>query len=167
VVERVAPVIREATEADLTALEWEGRYKHFRRLYRRAMNEAQKGRRILLVAEVDDQIIGQLFVQLQSRAGRLADGNTTGYLYSFRVRPEHRNRGVGSALLSRAEQALREHGFERAVIAVAKENERARRMYESHGYKFVAEDPGEWSYLDHEGNLQRVSEPAEIMQKFL
>lgn len=166
-VDRIAPVIREATEADLRALEWEGRFKHFRRLYRRAMEEANHGRRVLLVAEIDDQIIGQLFVQLESRAGRLADGNTSGYLYSFRVRPEHRNRGVGSALLLRAEKTLRDRGFQRAVIAVAKENEKARRMYEKHGYQFVADDPGEWSYLDHEGNLRRVSEPAEIMQKLL
>ena len=76
-VDQVAPLIREAQESDLRALEWEGRYKHFRRLYRQAMREAQQGRRILLVAELEEEIVGQLFVQLESRAGRLADGSTS------------------------------------------------------------------------------------------
>jgi ribosomal protein S18 acetylase RimI-like enzyme len=167
VVEQIAVRIRQASESDLAALEWEGRYKHFRRLYRRAMNEAKQGRRILLVAEYEGRIVGQIFIQLQSRGGRLADGDTSGYLYAFRVRPEFRSQGIGSLLLSSAEQELRERNFQRAVIAVAKDNERARRMYENHDYQFMADDPGDWSYIDHEGNLRRVSEPAEIMQKQL
>lgn len=166
-VDQLAVRIREATEGDLQALEWEGRYKHFRRIYRRAMEEAQRGRRILLVAEVDEKLVGQIFIQLQSRSGKLADGGYSGYLYSFRVRPAYRNRGIGSMLLSAAEQELRERAFERAVIAVAKDNPRARQLYESRGYEFMADDPGNWSYIDHEGNLRHVSEPAEIMQKFL
>ena len=166
-VDQVAVRIREAEEKDLPALEWEGQYKHFRRLYRRAMDEAKQGRRILLLAETDDRIVGQIFVQLQSRAGQLADGGFSGYLYSFRVRPQYRGMGIGTMLLARAEKELRSRAFERAVIAVAKNNDRARKMYEDNGYRFMADDPGSWSYLDHEGKLQHVSEPAEIMQKSL
>lgn len=166
-VDKTAVRIREAIESDLPQLEWEGRYQHFRRLYRRAMDEALQGRRILLIAEADNRIVGQIFVQLQSRAGKLADGGYSGYLYSFRVRPEYRGQGIGTSLLRRAEEELRERAFERAVIAVAKNNERARRMYQDNGYRFMADDPGKWSYIDHEGNLKHVSEPAEIMEKML
>jgi ribosomal protein S18 acetylase RimI-like enzyme len=166
-VDQIAVRIREASESDLRSLEWEGRYTHFRRLYRRAMDEAKQGRRILLVAEVDYQVVGQIFIQLQSRRAELADGGYSGYLYSFRVRPNYRNRGIGSMLLTAAEDELRQRAFKRAVIAVAKKNERARSLYESHGYQFMADDPGKWSYIDHEGNLRHVSEPADIMQKLL
>lgn len=164
-VDRPRVKIREAKEADLRALEWEGRYQHYRRLYRRAMAEAKKGRRVLLVAEAEERIVGQIFVQLSSGRGEYADGEQSGYLYSFRVRPEYRNQGIGTQLLEAAEEELTTRGFTRAVIAVAKENQAALRLYESLGYAVFAEDPGKWSYVDHEGELRRVSEPAYVLEK--
>jgi ribosomal protein S18 acetylase RimI-like enzyme len=166
-VERERILIREAREQDLPEMEWEGRYQHFRRLYRHALSEAKRGRRVLLVAEVKDQIVGQVFVQLTSSRAELADGSHSGYLYSFRVRPEFRNQGIGTQLLLEAEATLRGQGFERAVIAVARDNSRALRLYESKGYQRFAEDPGEWSYVDHEGRVRHVSEPAFMLEKFL
>lgn len=166
-VERSKVLVREARESDLKALEWEGRYQHFRRLYRRAMAEAKRGRRILLVAEVEGRIVGQIFIQLASGRAELADGERSGYLYAFRVRPAFRGQGIGSQLLQAAEDELRVRAFERAVIAVAQDNPAALRLYESRGYVRFAEDPGEWSYIDHRGQLQRVTEPAFILEKRL
>jgi ribosomal protein S18 acetylase RimI-like enzyme len=166
-VERAGVLVREARESDLQALEWEGRYQHFRRLYRRAMSEAKRGRRILLVAEMDQRVVGQIFIQLASGRAELADGEQSGYLYAFRVRPTYRGHGIGTQLLEAAEQALRDRGFRRAVIAVAQDNPAALRLYENHRYIRFAEDPGEWSYIDHRGRLQRVSEPAFILEKRL
>jgi ribosomal protein S18 acetylase RimI-like enzyme len=166
-VERAEVLIREAKEEDLRALEWEGRYQHFRRLYRRAMAEAKRGRRILLVAEAGDRIVGQIFLQLASARKELADGGSSGYLYAFRVRPDCRNMGIGSMLLDAAERELRERSFERAVIAVSRENKAAQRLYERRGYQRFAEDPGKWTYVDHEGQLRHVSEPAYILEKHL
>jgi ribosomal protein S18 acetylase RimI-like enzyme len=99
----------------LPALEWEGRYQHFRRLYRHAMAEARRGRRVLLVADVDGQIVGQVFIQLTSGRADLADGSHSGYLYAFRVRPQFRNQGIGTQLLLEAEAVLRRQHFHRAV----------------------------------------------------
>lgn len=166
-VERTRVTVREATEEDLPALEWEGRYQHFRRLYRHALSEAQRGRRILLVAEADGKIIGQIFIQLSSGRAELADGRTSGYLYAFRVRPDYRGQGIGTQLLEQAEHILQERAFKRAVIAVARDNLGALRLYEQHGYHQFAKDPGEWSYVDHEGQLRHVSEPAYILEKLL
>lgn len=166
-VEKVDVVIREAREGDLEALEWEGRYQHFRRLYRNAMNQARRGRRILLVAESEGMIVGQVFVQLVSSKGVYADGSSSGYLYAFRVRPEYRSQGIGGELLRAAEDELKARSFTRAVIAVAKTNDRARRLYEKFGFSKVGDDPGRWSYLDHEGKIRHVSEPAFILEKLL
>jgi ribosomal protein S18 acetylase RimI-like enzyme len=166
-VERVEVLIRQAREGDLSALEWEGRYQHFRRLYRRAMSQAKLGHRILLVAEVDGRIVGQIFAQLASGRADLADGASSGYLYAFRVRPNYRNQGIGTRLIESAQDELRRRGFRRVVIAVAKTNMGARRLYEKLGYKRFAEDPGEWSYIDHEGKLRHVSEPAYVLEREL
>jgi ribosomal protein S18 acetylase RimI-like enzyme len=131
------------------------------------MAESRRGRRVLLVADVEGQIVGQVFVQLTSARAELADGSYSGYLYAFRVRPEFRNQGIGTQLLLEAEGILRGQGFSRAVIAVAKKNHRALRLYESMGYRRFAEDPGRWSYVDHEGRMRHVSEPAHMLEKEL
>lgn len=160
-------VIRRAEENDLPALEWEGEFAHYRRLYHHAMNEAKRGRRILLVAETDGLLVGQIFIQFSSGRSELADGTRSGYLYSFRVRPEYRSMGIGSSLMKEAERILRQQAFRRAVIAVARDNIGAQKLYEDRGYARFAEDPGEWSYVDHKGEPQEVHEPAYLYQKQL
>jgi ribosomal protein S18 acetylase RimI-like enzyme len=160
-------VIRLATEADLTALEWEGEYLHYRRLFKKAMVEARRGRRLLLLAAVDGQLVGQIFVQLSTRRAFSSSGTDSGYLYAFRVKGPHRNQGIGTQLIREAESQLRALGYGRVVISVAKRNAPARRLYQRLEYRVFSEDPGEWSYLDHLGQLREVSEPAFVLEKWL
>jgi len=88
-------------------------------------------------------------------------------LYAFRVKTPYRNQGVGSQLIHEAEQNLSNGGYVRAVISVEKQNVSARRLYERAGYAVVRENSGEWSYIDHEGKLQEVREPAFVLEKWL
>lgn len=166
-VERTAVLIRPATEADLPALEWDGEYRHFRRVYRAALNEARQDRRMVLVAELGCEVVGQLFVQLENVQLDPGGRRPTGYLYALRVRPPFRNQGIGTALVARAEYDLRRRRFVRAAIAVAKDNSRALRLYRRLGYQMFAEDPGTWSYLDDEGRLRQVFEPSYLLDKEL
>ena len=159
--------IRRARNADLPALEWEGEYRRYRRLYQLAMEEANQGRRILFVAEVSGEIVGQIFVKFSFNRPEFDVGIPTGYLQSFRIKAEFRNHGIGTSLINRAEDSLRNRGVLRAVIAVAKDNQSARRLYERLGYTVLAEDPGQWSYIDDSGQLQHVFEPAYLMHKSL
>ncbi|MFV1858159.1 MAG: GNAT family N-acetyltransferase [Anaerolineales bacterium] len=159
--------IRFASAADLKALEWEGEYAHYRRLFKRAIDEARHGRRILLLAEIREKVVGQIFVQLTTRATFSIEGASSGYLYAFRVKALYRNRGVGGQLLQEAELSLAVRGFRRSVISVSKRNVAARRLYARAGYTVFTEDPGEWSYIDHEGRLREVHEPAFVMEKWL
>ncbi len=159
--------IRFATAADLKALEWDGEYSHYRRLFQRAIEEARHGRRILLLAELEGQLVGQIFVQLTTRINFSTEGASSGYLYAFRVKSAYRNRGVGSQLLHEAESNLAARGILRAVISVAKRNGAARRLYERAGYAVFTEDSGDWSYIDHEGRLREVHEPAFVLEKWL
>lgn len=160
-------VVRFATDADLTALEWEGQFVHYRRLFKKAVAEARRGRRLLLLAEVEGQIVGQVFVQLSTRPAFSASGCTSGYLYAFRVKEPHRNQGIGTQLIREAESRLRRLGYDRVVISVATRNTAARRLYERLDYRIFSEDPGEWSYVDHLGQVREVREPAFVLEKWL
>lgn len=162
VAETVDVIIRNGNAPDLPGMEWEGKYSRYRRLYKLAMDEARAGRRIILVAEVAGQIIGQIIIHLNR-----ADPTATGYLYAFRVRPEWRNRGIGTRLIQEAEAALIRRGYRRALIAVAMNNPGARRLYERMGYSHFAQDAGEWSFIDDHGLLQRVVEPSWLMERSL
>ena len=164
-VETVDLRIREATEADLPGMEWEGEYIHFRKVYRDAMKEAKQRRRVILVADVGNELVGQIFVNYYSTWRMAQPGLLTGYLHSFRVKPTYRNRGIGGYLIQTAE--LVERHFQRVVISVAKMNDAALRLYKNHGYAILREDPGRWSFLDHQNQVQHISEPAYILQKLL
>jgi ribosomal protein S18 acetylase RimI-like enzyme len=161
--------IRTLEETDLPALEWDGEFKHFRRLFRQAYEDMRAGRRLLLVLEhlPTASIIGQVFIQWSSSDFRLADGTGRGYLYSLRVKPEFRGRGLGTKLLRAAEDALRARRMCFASIGVEKNNLRARTLYERLGYRLIGEDPGRWSYIDHRGERRDVSEPAWLLEKNL
>jgi len=166
-VEALRFVIRPGRQDDLPALEWDGEYRHYRALYRAAWEDVRRGERELIVAEIDGQVVGQIFVHYNSPWPVPASDRPPGYLYAFRVRPEVRGQGVGRALLREAEATLIRSGATHAVIAVARANVEARRLYERLGYVWFADDPGEWAFVDERGEFRRVHEPAHLLVKEL
>jgi ribosomal protein S18 acetylase RimI-like enzyme len=160
--------VRQVKQHDLPALEWEGEYRHFRRLYSDIYHSACQGKAVLWVADLDlTGLVGQVFVQLDSARKELADGRLRAYIYGFRVRPLYRNLGIGGQILETVERDLEERSFRLATLNVARQNQDARRFYERYGYRVVADEPGRWSYLDDTGNRQEVHEPAWRMEKNL
>jgi ribosomal protein S18 acetylase RimI-like enzyme len=158
--------VRQVTQDDLPALEWDGEYRHFRRLYLDIYQSACQGKAVLWVAELSSQgIIGQVFVQLASARKELADGCSRAYIYGFRVRLEHRGQGVGGLMLDTVEQDLDHRAYRYVTLNVGRDNPGAKRFYERHGYQVVAAEPGRWSYLDDLGNRHEVHEPAWRMEK--
>lgn len=119
------------------------------------------------MAEADSRIVGQLFVQLDFPPRPDSGIRPTAYLYSFRVRPEYRQQGIGTQLIQSAEERLAGMGYRRTVISVAVANRTARRLYERLGYRVFTQDPGQWSYVDDRGQLQQVDEPAHVLEKDL
>lgn len=159
--------IRSVQEADLPALEWDGQYRHYRRVFRQTFEETRQGKRLMLAAVIAGEIIGQIFVQLTGNNSLLVDGKQRGYLYALRVKPHWQRRGVGRQLIRAGEAELARRRYCIAVIAAAKNNPAARRLYERLGYRVFAEDPGLWYYTDAEGRQQRVEEPAWLLEKHL
>lgn len=160
-------IIRSLREEDLPALEWDGEYRHFRRLYRRFYEQMRAGQRMILVAVVDQEIIGQTFVQYFIHRVDLPAALVPGYLHAVRVKPAFRNQGIGTILIEQSEQVLVRKGMNCCVIAVDVENEAARRLYERLGYRHFADDDGEWSYVDDQGTYRFVSNPANLLLKEL
>lgn len=159
--------IRPAVEADLPGMEWEGEYRQYRRVYRHVMEEMQLGKRLILVAECEDYLVGQIFIQFNAHRVDIHRGFLSAYFHAFRVRPAYRNRGIGTRLILEAESVLHQAKYERVAIAVAKDNLGARRLYERLGYRFYKDDPGQWSFVDHKGKLVHVNEPSVLLEKWL
>lgn len=161
-------VLRLARSSDLPKLEWFGQYTHYRRLFQTTYEDQQQRRRLMLLAVVNDFPIGQVFIHLgdalcrpqQSSYGR-------GYLYALRVLEPFRGQGIGTRLIQCAEEQILASGLRWAVIAAAKDNPGARRLYERLGYVVYSEDAGHWDYTDNEGRVQHVHEPAWLLQKRL
>jgi len=160
-------LIRPLTEQDLSALEWEGVYRSHRTVFRRTFEEMQQGQKIMLVAVRGEEIVGQIFVQLESSEARFANGRTRGYLYSLRVRPAWQRQGIGTQLIGAGEAELHTRGFTTAVISAGKENPGALRLYQRLGYRVFAEDPGVWYFTDVNGNQQCFQEPCWVLEKSL
>jgi ribosomal protein S18 acetylase RimI-like enzyme len=159
---------RKVEASDLPALEWEGEYIHFRRLYSEAYQASLEGRVLLWVVELDGVgIVGQLFIQLNSARKELANGFSRAYIYGFRIKPAYRGRGLGTWMMVQVEADLARRGYQWATLNVGRDNPKARRLYERLDYHVAADEPGRWSYIDHLGQRQDVNEPAWRMEKRL
>lgn len=80
----------------------------------------------------DDPAVGVALVSMRTNVW--TDG-LVALLDELYVAPEHRNRGLGTALLALAEQTARERGCAWLEINVDGEDVDARRFYERHGYR--------------------------------
>ena len=161
-------IVRHAREEDLNAMEWEGEFTYFRRVYADAFQRMERGYSALWVAEMADiGLIGQVFIQMTCDRPELADGIDRAYLYSFRVRDAYRSQGVGSKMMEVVEEDLRQRGFAFVTLNVARDNPRAQQLYIKRGYHVVATEPGVWSYPDDKGVWHNVEEPAWRMEKLL
>jgi ribosomal protein S18 acetylase RimI-like enzyme len=160
--------IRQAEKGDLADLEWNGEYKHFRRLYVDTYMMVEQGAAVIWIAESNGSgLIGQCFVSLKRNRPELADGIVRAYIYGFRVKPEYRSRGIGTRIMYAIEDDLRNRGFQQVTLNVGQDNHNARCFYERLGYIVVSADPGYWSYIDDQGRRIDMHEPAWRMVKDL
>lgn len=160
--------IREMSQDDLPALEWDGEYTHFRVVYQGVYKRMQKGTAMAWVAETPTSgIVGQVFLQLDCDRPELADGWNRAYLFSFRMKPDFRNLGLGTKMMVVLEDYLLERKYSRLTLNVARDNLDAIRLYQRCGFQIVAEEPGIWSFVDHKGDWHTVEEPSWRMEKKL
>lgn len=86
----------------------------------------------LFVARIEGALAGFVMFSLERRLYTLS--TTRGIVHNLYVVPDHRESGVGSALLERAEAALAADGADRVSLEALVDNAAARRFYEARGY---------------------------------
>jgi ribosomal protein S18 acetylase RimI-like enzyme len=91
-----------------------------------------------LVAESEGKIVGAVWVRVMNDYGHI-DNNTLSLAIS--LYKGYRNRGIGTELLQRMLDYLKEEGYRQVSLSVQKANY-ALRMYQKTGFEVVA-DKGE------------------------
>lgn len=105
------------------------------------------------VVEIDGQVAGMLVAfpmyvdpsaveddPVLAPYSKLEEDNSY-YICGMALFPEFRGRGVGTRLLSLAEQHAVEKGFEKLSLIVFEQNTGARQLYGRSGYVEVAREP--------------------------
>ena len=132
--------------------------------------QQRAGTATFLVCWDGDQPLGWGLVQWQGCLGERARAvfPSCVELNHLQVRPEHRGRGAGSAILASAEQLVRERGLGRLAVSVGVDNPDAARLYRRLGYRPTAVlDDCAYSWFDGDGQRHDEVETAELLVKDL
>ena len=93
-----------------------------------------------LVAEVDQKVIGAVWVRIMNDYGHVND-NTPSFAIS--LYKEYRGMGIGTEMMRQMLAILKNCGYEQASLAVQKANY-AVRMYQKVGFEIVDENDEEY-----------------------
>ncbi|MCM1496192.1 MAG: GNAT family N-acetyltransferase [Bacteroides sp.] len=96
-----------------------------------------------LVAEVEDKIVGAVWVGIADEYGHLDDETPS---FSISLYKEFRGLGIGTALMKRMLKLLKSKGYKKASLGVNKENY-AVRMYQKVGFEIVGDGADETEWL--------------------
>lgn len=88
----------------------------------------------LLVAESGRAIVGFVSIEIVTKLHPDEEQAPYAYVSDLVVLPQHRGRGVGTALLERAEVCARNAGVSVLRIAVFVKNQEAARLYRRFGF---------------------------------
>lgn len=89
----------------------------------------------IFMAEYAEQTAGFVCVVASTRGESPEDPEPFAWIHEIYVKPEHRRRGVASALMAEAERFARSQGARRLRLGVLDWNEQARALYASRGFR--------------------------------
>ena len=93
-----------------------------------------------LVAEVDNKVIGAVWVRIMNDYGHIDDRTPS---FAISLYKEYRGKGVGTEMMRKMLAVLKNCGYERASLAVQKANY-AVKMYQKIGFEIVDENEEEY-----------------------
>ena len=93
-----------------------------------------------IVAEDDDMVIGAVWTRIMNDYGHVDDDTPS---FAISLYKEYRGQGVGTRLMKKMLNLLKEKGYKQASLAVQKANY-AVKMYEKVGFKTVDENDEEY-----------------------
>ena len=92
------------------------------------------------VAETDEKIVGAVWVRIMNDYGHIDDETPS---FAISLLKEYRHYGIGTKLMKKVLQALKENGYKQASLSVQKMNY-AVKMYCKLGFEIVAENEEEY-----------------------
>ncbi|MCR5673635.1 MAG: GNAT family N-acetyltransferase [Lachnospiraceae bacterium] len=93
-----------------------------------------------LVAEEDRKVIGAVWTRIMDDYGHVDDETPS---FAISLYKEFRGRGIGTGLMVKMLEILKQQGYKQASLAVQKANY-AVRMYEKVGFKTIDENDEEY-----------------------
>lgn len=122
----------------------------------------QKGNAEFWAIEHHARLIGELYLFKNLDDHDFADGNTTAYLYGFQIEELMRGKGLGTLLMNRVFDRLRELNFNYVTLGVEPDQEANVRLYTRMGFiekiKTVSENP-----CDVDENFQPTIGPEYLL----
>jgi ribosomal protein S18 acetylase RimI-like enzyme len=156
---RITLVVRDATEADVSALTAiTGDASEV--LHRDRLRDAQSSDLRYLVLVVNQEIIG-FACPVAHRPAYWSDADDTQHLpqiVDLRVKASHRGQGYGSDFIREIERRAAKAGYEHLYLSVEPlNNPRAYALYERLGYQQLQQEPylKFWEFEDSGGNVHR------------
>lgn len=92
------------------------------------------------VAEVEEKIVGAVWVRIMDDYGHVEDGVPS---FAISLYKEYRGLGIGTMLMKRMLEELKERGYQKTSLAVQKANY-AVKMYKNVGFEIVDENEEEY-----------------------
>ena len=130
--------------------------------------QQDRGYATYLVAWTQEQPLGSALIQWRGPIGEQARAAFPGCVEvnHLQVRPEVRGSGVGTALITAAEQLATARGIELVALGVGVDNDRAARLYERLGYRRTGViDVCEYDWTDHDGQRHHEIETDDLLIK--
>ena len=93
-----------------------------------------------LVADCKGKVIGAVWTRIMDDYGHVDDATPS---FAISLYKEYRKQGIGTKLMVKMLELLKEQGYERASLAVQKANY-AVKMYKNVGFKIVDENDEEY-----------------------
>jgi ribosomal protein S18 acetylase RimI-like enzyme len=140
--------IRLATQDDQTLIE------NLRRSvgwssFETGLASMQHGRSAVFILEVNGQGVASGALIFRSDDTDLADGATRALISNLIVNPEFQSHGFGTELLEFLEGEACIRGCTHVTIGVDAVNERARKLYERHGYERLKDKTEAWGPVNY------------------
>lgn len=93
-----------------------------------------------LVAEIEDNIVGAVWVRIMNDYGHIDDKTPS---LAISLYKEYRGLGIGTAMMKEMLALLKENGYEQVSLSVQKANY-AAKMYKKVGFEIVRENEEEY-----------------------
>lgn len=135
-------------------------FTHDREIIDAEYERHRAGTNVMLVADFNKAPVGQIWIDLEKKATE-----RIGVLWALRVFPWFQKMRIGTRLLEAAERVLRQRGYRTAELSVAKNNLRAKRLYERKGYRAVKEQNEPITYTNPGGEQVQIVLDQWLMRK--